>query len=75
MQKRPRFVGVHVNLLAALDSSANHSQRRSVAAGGQCARVAMRKDSALIRHQLRAICPHSLAGGDVFVVHGERIGQ
>jgi hypothetical protein len=75
LQKRPRFVGVYVNLLAALDSSANHSQSRSIAAGGQRPRVAMRKDSALVRHQLRAICSHGFAGGDIFVVHGERVGQ
>jgi hypothetical protein len=64
-----------MNLLALLDRRANDAQSGSVAAGGQCAGVAVRQDAALIGHKRRAKCAHRLAGGNVFGVHCVRFGQ
>ncbi len=75
LQKGPRLIGEDVNVLALLDGRANHAQRRSVAAGGQRAGVAVGEHAAFLGHQLAAECSHGLAGGDVFVVHGVGFGE
>jgi hypothetical protein len=57
-------------MLAALHCAADNAQRGSIAAGCQCAGIAVGKDSAFLRHQLCTVGSHGLAGSDVFVVHG-----
>ena len=64
-----------MNLLAALDGSADHAQRCTVAAGCQSAGIAVSEHSAFVGHQFRAVGSHGFAGGDVFVIHGESIGE
>ncbi len=48
LQKGARLVGVDVNVLALLDGGANDTERGSVAAGGQCAGVAVSEHAALL---------------------------
>jgi hypothetical protein len=64
-----------VNLLAALDGAPDHAQRCSVAASCESACVAMREHSAFVGHQFCAVGSHGFAGGNVFVIHGESIGE
>jgi len=70
LQEGAGFVGVDVNVLAALDRGADDAERGSVTASGECAGVAMGKDSTLVRQKCCAVCAHRLAGGDVFPIHG-----
>jgi hypothetical protein len=60
LQKGPRLVGVDVDLFALLHGSADHAQRRAVAAGGQCAGVAVGQHAAFVRQQRAAEAPMAL---------------
>ncbi len=70
LQKRTRLVGVDVNLLAHLDSRANHAQRRAIAACGQSSGIAVGQHTTFVRQQFAAECSQSLARSNVFFVHG-----
>ena len=45
LKERPRFVGEHLDLLAGIDSGADHPERRAVTGRGERACVAMREDT------------------------------
>ena len=56
-------------MLDEMNGGANHSQRGSISASSECARIAMRKHTARSRHEHRAIAPHGSARRNVFRVH------
>ena len=75
LQKRPRLIGINVNVFALLDRRADDAQRGSVTASRQSAGVAVGQHAAFFRQKRRAKFAHGLARGNVFLVHRVRFGQ
>ena len=69
LQEGARFVRVNVNLLALLDRRPDHAQRGAISRGGERARIAVGKHSALGRHESGAMASHGLVGGNILGVH------
>jgi hypothetical protein len=69
------FVGVDVDIVAALDGGADDAEGAAVAAGGECSGIAVSEHGAGFGHEARAVRAHGAAGGDVFVIHAAGFGD
>jgi hypothetical protein len=73
LQEGASLVGEDAHVLARLVSGADDAERRPVTGGRERARVAVREDERSPGHERLAVASDRAAGGDVLLLHADRL--